>query len=1359
MINIQIADKPAKALLDSGASVSLLCRKVFDYLSPEQIETSNSNPLIRITTIAGEQLKLHLSALLPIQIARKSFKHNFLVTRGNTISQDYDVILGFDFLTAFKCKINFQNQVMTFRGGTTPIVKYESNKINILYEDLIGKLSKKIIIQPNKSAIVKLSINNTISPGTNVLVTPITSQNFEINPSLCHVNKDGTVPLIVNNLTHSPLHLNKYTKVAHIDTRINVEKSDDIREIRRTDLKASHFDLSNVPLDAKQQLLDLIFEYADIFSTSLRTIGRCTLEAPPIEITDSTPIQCRPFPVPIALRNTLKTQIQELADADIIEKSKSRYSFPLILVRKKTEGEYRLVVDYRRLNQITIASTYKLPLISDILNSLRGACFYSTLDANSSFHQIKLREEDKHLTAFASPYGNYQYKYLSFGMKNSPQIFQETADTILNGLQSENISAYIDDIIVPANSIKDSLRKLRLVFDRFRKYGLTLNPKKCQFLQTSINYLGHTVDKEGLKPLPCNLMTIKHFPVPTTVRKLKRFLGLANYYRTFIDNFSHIVLPLTELTKSKTKFKWTSDTQNAFDLIKSKLLSDVMLSHPNFDKQFYLNTDGSTTAVGAALLQRDHNDILRPISYFSYKLKPHEKKWPAIQLEAYAILLAVRHFKVYLYGRKFTILSDCKSLNYLLKLDSPASRISRWLLELSHYDFDFQYIKGSENFLGDLLSRDVVESVNVVKADVPDIETIRREQRNDTELRSIIDYLEHKTHTAGIKSDNYFMDNGLLKRITHRHKRAARDDYLEQIVIPKSLIPYILEGSETVHFAFFKNYRSIKEKYYWRNMYRDIKNFSYSCKLCIEKKGFSLTKSPIQNFQPTSRPMELISLDILGPLPMSEQGNKYVLTVIDHFSKYSILFALKDITAPTIANKLMEVVVTFGVPNSILTDLGTNFQSTLFTELAKKLQIHKLKTTPYRPQTNSVSERINASIKTSLTCLADNTSNWDTYLSYYNFIYNNSYHDTIHEKPSFLMFNRDLNLPFHVLEQQARIHYFPCDNYIEENLSKMQYIYRNVYKNLEIANEKQFRLRERISKQKAFQLGQKVYLYTPTTNQNTGRAFARKFSGPYRIIQKHSNLNYTIQDTRKPFKKPSRVHVDRLFSYTERRPELLIPDTVTKHLVPSFDTSQFQSIPNDKRTYHNTYPDSDNEEDDFFPLPVHSQPIRQSQQSSDPELQFSASPQTSGQQTTNETVTQQSLSDNQSVPGSASNTQELSNTTPDKTALAIPKTGKSQIETEHRYNLRPRPGRPTSHSVSQSGTLHTQSTSLPDRFLNWAMDSRQPQSEKNMLDKIGDVLAGRLAANLPSGNEEVNNLFFKPQRTRIFFNSNYVNHS
>lgn len=1189
VIRIRIGDKFFNCLLDSGASATLCSIRAFKEIAPNFIQHSNINPTVKISTLTGNEIKIHSTADISLCIGNKSLTYKFLITHAN-FSYDYDFILGFDFMSSYKCQINFENRTISFRGDQIPILKFGIQKLNVIHIQPYAKLIRKLKIPPLQSAIVQIKTNQKIPIGTHVLLNPLPSRHdLELHNSLSTITKDGTIPLVINNLSsNTTLHLNKNTKIAQIDTHIDIARDTSIAEIRRRELKLSDFNFEGIPIEAKQKLEALILEYADIFSTSLKTIGKCTLEAPPIELTNSSPIQCRPFPVPYALREPLQKEIKQLSEAGIIKKSNSRYSFPLILVKKKTQGTFRLVIDYRRLNSITVSSNYKLPLITDILHSLRGANYYSTLDANSSFHQIKLRDEDKHLTAFSSPFGHFEYNYLSFGLKNSAQIYQETADTVLNGLQSENIAAYIDDIILPANTIDDSIRKLRLVFDRFRQYGLTLNPSKCQFLQPSIKYLGHIVDKNGLKPLPETLISISHFPIPNTVRKLKRFLGLANYYRSFVKNFSDIVLPLTNLTKKSSKFRWTEEAQIAFDTIKSKLLSDVMLKHPNFNDVFYLNTDASGEAIGAALLQKDDNGILRPINYFSYKLKPHEKKWPAIQLEAYAILLAVRHYKVYLYGRKFIILSDCKSLNYLIKLDSPASRLSRWLLELSNYDFEFQHIKGSTNFLGDLLSRDIAHTVNVVKADIPNLETIRSEQRADPSLKIIIDYLENNSQTCPDNTDDYFLENGILKHLSYRNKHSARSDYLEQIVIPKKLIPYVLEGSETVHFAFFKNYRTIREKFYWKNMYRDIKNFSNSCTKCIEKKGFNITKSPLMKFETPTHPMERLSLDVLGPLSMTEKGNKYILTVIDHFTKYSMLFALSDITAETISAKLLQVITIFGVPRAILTDLGRNFQSDLFAELAKKLNIRKLKTTPYHAQTNAAAERLNSSIKNSLTCLSEIVSDWDTYLDYYNFIYNNSYHDSTSEKPSFLMFNRDLNLPFHLLEMPPRHHYFPCENYVEENLSKLHYVYRNVYKNLEKVSEKQSRLRETIAKTKHFQIGQKIYLHTPATTKLTGRAFAKTFTGPYRVIEKHSDVNYTVILVNKPFAKPVKVHVDRMFSYVERRLDLQIPETSNPigdaSLLQIPSNSNHDNNPAPPKSQHDCAPfDSETETDDYIP--------------------------------------------------------------------------------------------------------------------------------------------------------------------------------
>lgn len=305
IIQVQINNKTFNALLDSGTSISIISNKAFQKLPPSQI-TNKPNPQVKITTLSGDEIQINSSALLSVSLANTLFKHNFLCTQTN-FGRDYDLILGFDFLTSFNCTVNFEKQIVSFLGGKKPIFKYAVNQINVLHFDIIGRLAKKIKQPPNSSTIAKVKIDHKISPGTNILLTPLKSQyNVEIHTSLGTVDNDGTVPLLINNLSHTPLHFNKNTKIANIESDIDIHKNESLQRQRSEELREEQFDFTNIPFNAKPKLLSLLFEYADIFSTSLKTIGKCTLEAPPIEITDNQPIQCRPFPVPVALRDSLK---------------------------------------------------------------------------------------------------------------------------------------------------------------------------------------------------------------------------------------------------------------------------------------------------------------------------------------------------------------------------------------------------------------------------------------------------------------------------------------------------------------------------------------------------------------------------------------------------------------------------------------------------------------------------------------------------------------------------------------------------------------------------------------------------------------------------------------------------------------------------------------------------------------------------------------------------------------------------------------------------------------------------------------------------------------------------------------------
>lgn len=1155
IIKIKIGSLELFALIDTGASISIIETSTFKRIS-QQFVKKQQDPSINILSLSGQEIKTAGFYELNLQIGHENVKHSFFLSTQN-FNAPYQVIIGFDFLKKFKCLINAKNN--TFNIGNTSITfcTRASNSISTLIHSNFARLKNSLKLPPRAQKIVELKVDSTIPQNSMVLIEPvIRNSDLEIHASVNNIQPNNSISVWINNLSDKPVHVNKNSKIALIQNDVQVVQEKSQGKYRRhfDKITEDDFNLDNVPPQHKQKLVNLLLEYSDIFSKSLRTIGRTDLIHPRIKLINNFPVCCKPFKIPHALKEIAFQQIQELLQANIIEKSNSSYAFPLILVKKKN-NDYRLVVDYRKLNELIAPEPYRLPLMQDILDSLRGNKYFSTLDLNSSFHQIELDPRDRHLTTFTCDFGTYNYKCLPFGLKISPPIFQKLADTLLHDLQQFSVKTYIDDIIIPSETIDDSLNKLRLVFDRLRAANLTISPKKCKFLQTSITYLGHTISESGMTPAKENLHNIQDFPRPTTARKVKRFIGVCNYFRKYIPRFSELIKPLTDLTRSNIKFKWSPEAENAFINLKQKLLSQPILRHPDFNKEFFLVTDASTCSLSAILCQK-YFDILHPIAYFSKKLKNNEARWATLDLELYAIVSGVQYFKQYLYGRKFTILSDHKSLSYFLKLDSPAGRVSRWLLKLSEYTFDFQHIPGKNNILADYFSRENFETVNTINVDIPDITHVKQEQRKDNTLIKIIDSLEGRNINCTKGYDMYYLENDILMHLAKPDEASPQQTFIQQLVIPESLKAQILFAFHTPHYAFQKQYKNMRQKYFWPNMYSDVKNYTGSCTDCLERKGFLQTHAPLQRVPIPHRPMERLSLDIIGPLPPSQLNHRFILCIIDNFTRYAQFYPIREQTADSIAEKLLDFIAVHGVPKSILTDQGTNFMSNVMKKLAEKFNIKQLRTTPYRPSTNSINERTHKSLIDCLACVARNNRKWDKVLKLYALFYNTAFHESLGTNPAYLMFGRNLDLPYDILHTEY--HTSNKNDYVDRLIPELKQAYEKVRQNLKVAAEKQEMYKNKDAKLRTFTPGQLVYLFTPRLE--AGKAFSRRFSGPWEVIHKHTDVNYTIKSLNSENPRSQRVHVDRIFPFTPRHDNLKLPTQPDNTIPKSVALPTFQEF-------------------------------------------------------------------------------------------------------------------------------------------------------------------------------------------------------
>lgn len=402
--------------------------------------------------------------------------------------------------------------------------------------------------------------------------------------------------------------------------------------------------------------------------------------------------------------DVINDHVDKLLDDNRIAPSSSPYNSPVLVVPRKGPKKWRVVVDFRSLNLASQGDAYPLPNIEDILQQIGASSYFSVIDMADGFHQIPMDPDDACKTAFTTPYGHHEWRVMPFGLKGAPARFQRLMDHVLIGLQGIKCFVYLDDLVLYAQTLQEHNQKLLEIFQRFRKYNLKIQTNKCDFLKDEIVYLGHTISKDGVLPNPEKIKDVLNYPAPATTKDVKQFVALCSYYRKFVPNFSDIANPLVALLKKDTKFHWNAFHQEAFDNLKARLTSAPILIHPDYNKEFILTTDASLHAIGGVLSQGEIGSD-RPIAYASRKLNSAERNYPAIDRELLAVVAMCKHFRHFLYGRRFTIFTDHRPLVWLFNVKDLNSRLTKFRLKLEEYDYEIKYKPGKQNTNADALSR------------------------------------------------------------------------------------------------------------------------------------------------------------------------------------------------------------------------------------------------------------------------------------------------------------------------------------------------------------------------------------------------------------------------------------------------------------------------------------------------------------------------------------------------------------------------------------------------------------------------------------------------------------------------------
>ncbi|KAL0556706.1 hypothetical protein IC582_005221 [Cucumis melo] len=924
----------------------------------------------------------------------------------------------------------------------------------------------------------------------------------------------------------------------------------------------------------------VVRDYPDVFPEELPGLPPHREVEFAIELEPGTvPISRAPYRMAPAELKELKVQLQELLDKGFIRPSVSPWGAPVLFVKKK-DGSMRLCIDYRELNKVTVKNRYPLPRIDDLFDQLQGATVFSKIDLRSGYHQLRIKDDDIPKTAFRSRYGHYEFIVMSFGLTNAPAVFMDLMNRVFREFLDTFVIVFIDDILIYSKTEAEHEEHLRMVLQTLRDNKLYAKFSKCEFWLKQVSFLGHVVSKAGVSVDPAKIEAVTGWTRPSTVSEVRSFLGLAGYYRRFVENFSRIATPLTQLTRKGAPFVWSKACEDSFQTLKQKLVTAPVLTVPDGSGNFVIYSDASKKGLGCVLMQQG-----KVVAYASRQLKSHEQNYPTHDLELAAVVFALKIWRHYLYGEKIQIFTDHKSLKYFFTQKELNMRQRRWLELVKDYDCEILYHPGKANVVADALSRKVSHSAALITRQAPlhrDLEraeiavsvgavTMQLAQLTvqPTLRQRIIDaqsndpYLVEKRGLAEAGQTAEFSlssDGGLLfeRRLCVPSDSAVKTELLSEA----HSSPFSMHPGST------KMYQDLKRVYWWRNMKREVAEFVSKCLVCQQVKA--PRQKPAGLLQPLSIPewkWENVSMDFITGLPRTLRGFTVIWVVVDRLTKSAHFVPGKSTyTASKWAQLYMsEIVRLHGVPVSIVSDRDARFTSKFWKGLQTAMGTRLDFSTAFHPQTDGQTERLNQVLEDMLrACALEFPGSWDSHLHLMEFAYNNSYQATIGMAPFEALYGRCCRSPVcwgEVGEQRLMG---------PELVQSTNEAIQKIRSRMHTAQSRQKSYADVRRKDLEFEIGDKVFLKVAPMKgvlrfERRGKLSPR-FVGPFEILERIGPVAYrlalppslsAVHDVfhvsmlRKYVPDPSHVvdyeplEIDENLSYVERPVEVLAREVKT----------------------------------------------------------------------------------------------------------------------------------------------------------------------------------------------------------------------
>ena len=880
-------------------------------------------------------------------------------------------------------------------------------------------------------------------------------------------------------------------------------------------LEALKLSAAKLSAEEEQQLRALITEFADVFAFEDSELGCAIAVKHSIDTGGHPPIKQQPYRSPVIYREKISQMIDKMRADGIIQPSHSPWASPIVIVPKK-DGSLRFCVDYRRLNAVTCKDVYPLPRIEDILASLGEAKRFTSLDLASGYWQIELDESAREKSAFTTHRGLYEFTRMPFGLCNAPATFQRVMQQVLAGVEWDSVFSFIDDLLVASKTFSEHLNHLREVLQRLRAANLRLETRKCSLLREETTYLGHVISTGGIKPDPAKTRQVENYPHPTDATKVRQFVGLASFYRRFIPNFATVAAPLHYLTKKNVVFCWTPECEDAFQKLKKLLVTAPVLAYPRFGagQSFVLETDASGVGLGAILSQEQEDGTIHPVAYASRSLDKHERNYGISELETLGLVWAVRYFRPYILGHPCTVYTDHVACLSILNTEKPSGKLARWALTIQEMDLTIKHKPGKANSNADALSRNVavVNSVTTSEEEEEvtdqDLQSLREQQWEDPKLKPMLQYLSDKILPCDkvaatrivMESKHYDLMDGVLRFENPAFPKRWC------VVVPQELKQQTLEeahgGCFAGHFSENKVYDRLRRYAWWKGMRADVRRYCRGCLVCVSRRGPGKGLRPPLHPIAVGGPFHRVAVDVLQ-LPKTVNGNQYVIVFMDYLTKWPEAFAAADQTAETIARLFVEqIICRHGIPQELLSDRGQNFLSNLIQEICKVLQVKKLNTSGYHPQTDGLVEKFNSTlIEMIAKCAAEKPLEWDVKLPYLLFAYRSSAQESTKESPFYLVYGRDPRIPTStVLSQSRSVYAVDIDDYKSEFATNLSEAWKLARSNIEQAQTRQKKQYDKRAREVDLREGDRVMVYMPAAVQGKDHKLARPYHGPYRVL-------------------------------------------------------------------------------------------------------------------------------------------------------------------------------------------------------------------------------------------------------------------